>query len=201
MTQRSLKHALLVAAAAIFASASSAAVARAQTETTAAKAPLRGRGLGGRAARGLPPRQGAGPKRQELQNAVRKRFAQVVRTRLNLTDEQAQRLNAADQRFQRQRNQIGQEERASRQALAAALADSSGGQDEAKISQYMDQLVQAQHKRADLLEQEQKELGTFLSPVQRAKFLGLREQLNATVKQMRQENRRAAKGVVKPPEF
>jgi Spy/CpxP family protein refolding chaperone len=173
--------------------------AQAQGESTAVR-PLRGRGLGGgRGARALQ-RENPGPKQQALQKAVRQRFAAVVRTRLNLTDEQAQRLEATDQRFQRQRNQIGQEERASRQALAAALADSTGTQDQAKISQYMDQLVQAQHKRADLLEQEQKELGTFLTPVQRAKFLGLREQLNATVKQMRQQNRRDGADP-KPPEL
>jgi hypothetical protein len=170
----------------------------AQTESTAVR-PLRGRGLGGgRGARALE-RGNAAPKQQALQKAVRQRFAAVVRTRLNLSEEQAQRLDATDQRFQKQRTQIGQQERASRQGLAAALADSGGTQDQAKISQYMDQLVQAQHKRADLLEEEQKELGTFLTPVQRAKFLGLREQLNATVKQLRQENRRAAKDA-KPPE-
>jgi hypothetical protein len=196
--RRSLERALFLALIAVGAVASIATVARAQTESTTVKAPLRGRGLG-RAARGLPPREVAGPRQQALQKAVRQRFSQVVKTRLNLSDEQSQKLDATDQRFQRQRNQIGQDERASRQSLAAALADSGGAQDQTKISEYMDQLVQAQHKRADLLEQEQKELGTFLTPVQRAKFLGLREQLNASVKQLRQENRREAKAA-KPPQ-
>jgi flagellar biosynthesis GTPase FlhF len=198
--RQALARALFVAFVAIGAMTSTAAVANAQSESTTVRTPLRGRGLG-RAARGLPPRGGiAAPKQQALQKAVRQRFAEVVKTRLSLSDDQAQKLDATDQRFQRQRNQIGQEERASRQALAAALADSGSAQDQTKISQYMDQLVQAQHKRADLLEQEQKELGTFLTPVQRAKFLGLREQLNATVKQLRQENRRGARGG-KSPEY
>lgn len=196
--RRAFEQALVVVLLLVAGLVTSSTSLRAQAESTAVR-PLRGRGLGGgRGARALE-RANAAPKQQALQKAVRQRFANVVRTRLNLTDEQAQRLDATDQRFQKQRTQIGQQERASRQGLAAALADSGGTQDQAKISQYMDQLVQAQHKRADLLEQEQKELGTFLTPVQRAKFLGLREQLNATVKQLRQENRRAAKDA-KPPE-
>lgn len=194
--RRSLERSLVIATLVAGALVSMSASAHAQAESTAVR-PLRGRGLGGgRGARALQ-REAPGPKAQALQKAVHQRFASVVRARLNLTDEQAQRLDATDQRFQRQRNQIGQQERSSRAALAAALADSTGTPDQTKISQYMDQLVQAQHRRADLLEQEQKELGTFLTPVQRAKFLGLREQLNATVKQLRQENRRAANP---PPE-
>ena len=57
-------------------------------------------------------------------------------------------------------------------------------------------------KRADLLEAEQKELSTFLTPLQRAQYLGLKEQLDRKILQLRQQNALApgAKPDSLPPE-
>jgi Spy/CpxP family protein refolding chaperone len=149
-------------------------------ESAATARPLAGRA--GRAGRdALPPRQQA--KRQELARQVRKAFAQVVQRRLNLNDEQARHLQTVDQRFQAQRGQLLREERQARLSLKAEM-QGAGTPDQAKVAQYMDQLVQAQHKRADLLESEQKELAGFLTPLQRAKYQALRDQLNKRVQQM-----------------
>jgi hypothetical protein len=187
---------LVVALVALVALATLGGVARAQTETTTVRGGRPGRGMG-RAARVLP--RPPGPKQQALAKQVRQAFAGVVRTRLNLNDEQARQLQTTDQRFQKQRNQIGREERQARQALAAALADSGSSPDQAKISEYMDQLIQVQHKRADLLEAEQKELGGFLTPIQRARYLALREQLNRRVREMVQQGGQATPAT-KPPD-
>jgi Spy/CpxP family protein refolding chaperone len=186
--RRAAERALAIAAVAILAFGGVASAQSSETTTVRPARGARGLGRGGR----VLPRAGAGPKQQALAKQVRQAFAGVVRTRLNLTEAQSVQLQGVDQRFQKQRNQLGREERQSRQALAAALADSAGTPDQAKISQYMDQLVQAQHKRADLLESEQKELGSFLTPVQRARFLALREQLQRRVQQLRQEGGRKA---------
>jgi hypothetical protein len=69
------------------------------------------------------------------------------------------------------------------------------------VDGYLARLVQAQRKRADLLEAEQKELAGFLNPVQRAKYLALREQLQKRVAQLRQgdgRGRGAAPGAPTP---
>jgi hypothetical protein len=172
-------------------------VARAQTETTTVRGGRAARGIG-RAARALP--RTPGPKQQALAKKVRQAFAGVVRSRLNLNDDQARQLQTTDQRFQKQRNQIGREERQVRAALAAALADSTGTPDQAKIGQYMDQLIQTQHRRADLLEAEQKELGGFLTPLQRARYLALREQLGRRVRELVKQGAQASPGSNPPQE-
>ena len=145
----------------------------------------------GRANR-VPPRQGAqrGAARESgdprLARQLRQQFATVIQRRLNLTDESAKRLQATDRKYEQQRTQLRREERETRLALKDALADSTNV-DQAKISRYMDQLTNAARRRADILEAEQKELATFLTPVQRAKLQGLREQLGQRVRQLQQQ--------------
>jgi Spy/CpxP family protein refolding chaperone len=142
--------------------------------------------IGGRAA-GVLPRKNAAANQQALTRQIRQRFDAVVRKQLNLSDDQARQLTAAEARFQPQRNQLQRDERQARLALREALQDSSGTPDQAKISRYMDQLVQAQHRRADLLEAEQKELGGFLTPLQRARYQGLHDQLNKRIQELRKK--------------
>ena len=131
---------------------------------------------------------------QALPRQLRQQFATVIQRRLNLTDESAKRLQATDRKFEQQRTQLRREERETRHALAAALADTANV-DEAKIGQYMDQLTRGARRRADILEAEQKELATFLTPSQRAKLQGLREQLGQRVRQLQQQGGGARKGI------
>ena len=142
----------------------------------------------GRAGRnGQPP---ISPQQQALVRQVRQAFAGVVKKQLSLNDEQMRRTLQVDDRYQKQRNQIGREEREAREGLKIALEDTVNAADQAKVDRYMTTLVQTQRKRADLLEAEQKDFAEFLTPVQRAKFFALRDQLQRRVAQMRQEGRR-----------
>jgi hypothetical protein len=129
-------------------------------------------------------RAGQGGNEQALALQVRQAFAGVVRRRLNLNDDQARQLQTTQQRFQQQRNQLQRDERQARLGLKAAMADSTGTADQGKIAQYMDQLVQGQHRRANILEAEQKELAGYLTPLQRAQYQALHEQLNKRIQQM-----------------
>ncbi len=106
------------------------------------------------------------PVRQQVQQAFRAR----IRKELNLDQPKMRRLNLTEQSFTRQRNELNRSERETRQGLAAAMQDSTP--DQGKIDQYLNQLVQAAHKRADLVEAEQKELSSFLTPMQRAQYTG-----------------------------
>ena len=153
-------------------------------------------GRGGRVGRGAMAAQGRAGAQPELTRQVRQAFAGVVKRELSLTDDQARQLQGVETRYEQQRGAMQRSERQARVSLAATLQDSSVAPDQSRIAQYMDQLVRAQHQRADLLEAEQKDLSQFLSPLQRARYLGLREQLNRRIQQLRQAGKRGA-----PPEL
>jgi hypothetical protein len=142
------------------------------TITAIAPAQVRGRLGGGRQAQ-----IAATPtERQEQQRRVRQAFDGVVRRQLKLDDQRMRQLRQARTKFEQQRRALNVDEHQARLALKAAMQDSAG-RDQNKISQSLDQLVAAQRRRADLLESEQKELATFLTPLQRAQYLSLQERL------------------------
>jgi Spy/CpxP family protein refolding chaperone len=170
--------------------AASGTVVAQAPESTATRPLERGARMGRRGGgenRG--PGRAIGGREAALAGKVRQAFRGVVRRELNLNDDQAKQLETVDARFQRQRDDISRDERAARIELAGMLRDTTHTPDATKVDQYLDRLVQAQHRRADLLESEQKALSEFLDPVQRAKYLALREQLQRRVQQMRQDGR------------
>ena len=134
---------------------------------------------------------------QPLARQLRQQFARVVQRQLNLSDETAKRLEESDRKFEQQRTQLRREEREARLGLRAALADTANV-DQAKIGAYMDQLTRGQRRRAEIVEAEQKELSTFLTPLQRAKLQGLREQLLQRVNQIQRQNGGGRKGAGPP---
>jgi hypothetical protein len=140
---------------------------------------------------------GQNPRQQRLAGQVREAFARVVKQRLNLDDDQARRLREVDDRYEQQRNEVAKDEREARQALRAALAAPAGSTDQAKVDENMARVMKAQRRRSEILEAEQKDLGTFLTPVQRAKYFALRDNLARRIQQMRQNG--AARGVTPPP--
>ncbi|HEY4217608.1 MAG TPA: Spy/CpxP family protein refolding chaperone [Gemmatimonadaceae bacterium] len=180
----------LTLASGLIISASTLALAQGADAGTAR--PLKGRGAAVRPEKA--PRQakaaaaaGNTAQQQRLARQIRQAFAGRVRQRLNLNDTQSQQLSATEKRFNQQRNVVLQSERQARLGLKAAMQDSSGTRDQTKINQYMDQLVQAQHRRADILEAEQKEMAGYLTPYQRAQYQALQQQLNKRITQFRQD--------------
>jgi hypothetical protein len=125
--------------------------------------------------------------RDSLEERVRSRMAQVMRTQLGLNDEQVRRLQATNRRFETQRRELFERERRVRIELRAAIEIGDSTQD-ARIAPLLDQTIQLQRQRLDLQEAEQKELATFLSPLQRAKLYGFEEQMRRRIQEMR-ENR------------
>lgn len=173
-----------------------AAAARAQVaETRAGQAPprqQRGQRLGAAAPND----------RQALQRRVRQAFTAVVRRQLNLAAAQMQTLQRVDQKYEQQRRAVLRDERDARMNLKLAMEDSSGHPDQDKISQYLDQLVTGQRRRADLLGAEQKELSTFLSPLQRAKYFALKERVARKMLELQADSAggRAGRGGAALPE-
>jgi hypothetical protein len=183
--------------AVVFALVSAMQVAHAQD--TGRAVPPGGRGRGARLAppaRPLGPRKAAKAEGQQMEPAERQAAIRLIRQAMNrkyrvslgLNDQQMRTLNQTNQRYERQRNDLLKSERETRQSLRAAMVDTGAARDQTKIAGYIDQLALAQHKQADLQDAEQKELSTFLTPLQRAQYLGLKEQLDRKILQLRQQN-------------
>ena len=124
--------------------------------------------------------------RANLENDIRRRFAQLVRQRVGLTDTQIARIAPMTQRYEAQRRQLLVEERNARQSLRVMLRNESTA-DTAQVSRRIQQLIDIQRRRVQLVEAEQRELATVMTPIQRAKFMALQEQVRRRLEQMRQQ--------------
>jgi Spy/CpxP family protein refolding chaperone len=113
---------------------------------------------------------------QRGQMAARRAIERKVRTEVQPTETQLRQLRALDQRFEPQRVLLNREEIAARNELRQLMVDSTNV-NQAKIGETLDRLVRFPRRRAELMEAEQKELATILSPLQRAKYLSIQEQV------------------------
>lgn len=132
-------------------------------------------------------RAGGGNQRAELEARFRQQLARVVQERVGLSDDQMAQLGPMNQRHAEQRRALQTEERAARVALQRALRNPDAA-DSAEVSRLLQRLVDAQKRRAVLLEIEQRDLATIMTPIQRARFMALQEQLRRQIEQRRGAN-------------
>ncbi|MGH7713117.1 MAG: hypothetical protein ACREOG_17640 [Gemmatimonadaceae bacterium] len=133
--------------------------------------------------------------REALKKRFQERFGAVVKQRLQLSDSQVVRLGETNRRYEEQRRLLLQQERDVRMSLRdELLADQRGRGNQERISQLLDRAIRVQRQRVELLESEQRELGRFLNPTQRAKLLGMQEQLRRNASEMRRRAEGAAPG-------
>jgi Spy/CpxP family protein refolding chaperone len=109
---------------------------------------------------------------------------EITRSRLGLTQDQVDKLSATNQRYEQQRRSLAQRERSLRLELRAQLRRGDSA-DQARVGQLLDQTLQAQQERLELYRREQNDLSAFLTPVQRAKYMGLQEQVRSRIDQLR----------------
>lgn len=122
-------------------------------------------------------------RRQMLEQQIRRTFWRVAKNRIGFTDEQMTRLERTSQRFDQRRRVLAQQERSLRVALRREiLGDSTANQ--AAIAAALDQLDALQRQRLDLQVEEQKEFSAFMTPLQRAKFLALQEQVRRRMQEL-----------------
>lgn len=144
----------------------------------AAQPPARGGGAG---RRGGPPPAGDP---QRSQRAVRQALERVVRNQVRPTETQLRQLQALDQRLEPQRVQLNRDEQSARVALRQLMLDTVNV-DQARIGEALDRLVRFPARRAALMESEQKELATILTPLQRAKYQAIQEQVRRQIERGR----------------
>jgi hypothetical protein len=123
-----------------------------------------------------------------LARQFQQRLAEVVRRRLNLNDSQMQQLGQVNGRYERRRMQLLREERQSRQELRRQMAARDSA-DQSRVSALLTQTMRIQRERLDLTEREQQELSQFMSPMQRAMYFGIQDEVRRRMEEMRQQGR------------
>jgi hypothetical protein len=142
-------------------------------------------------------RAGRSQDRQALEARFRERFRMVVRERLNATEDQVNKLLDVEQRLGSRKYDLIRRERDVRLNLRTEMARNADA-DDAVIAQLVDQSIQLQKQRVELLEAEQRELAGFLSPRQRAMHMGLQEQLRRQMEDARERREGGAPGQRRP---
>lgn len=123
------------------------------------------------------------PDRAQLEQRVRARFAEMIKERLQLTDDQALRLGEAMSSFQEQRQLLFRDEQALRLRLAAVLREPDPSEDEAQA--LLDRMSDLRQREARLFQAEQEALLEILPPVKLVRFHAMREELSQRVQQLR----------------
>ena len=139
-----------------------------------------------------------GQGRAGLERQFRERLAEVVRRRLDLNETQMRQLGEVNNRYEQERMLLLRDERQMRQALRAeVLAGDSA--DQTKVAELLERALRIQRQRLDLTEREQRDLASFMTPVQRAKYVGIQDDLRRRLEEIRQQRRPGAAGARRPP--
>ena len=126
-----------------------------------------------------PPAAGAA-----LEQRVRQRLGVIVREQLGLDDAQARRLGEVSARYERERRALALRERELRLQLRDELQGGEQANQE-RVSRALDRMLEVQRSRIDIVQREQKDLSAFLTPVQRAKYLVLQDQVRRRLEEAR----------------
>lgn len=124
------------------------------------------------------------PSRAEVQERMQERVSEVMKSRLELSDEQVVKLQATNQKLQAERAAVRAEELRVRAALRAELM-ARDATSEQKVEELLTRWMQTERRRVEFMESEQKALSEFLSPTQRARFMAMQDEIRRGVEAMR----------------
>jgi hypothetical protein len=126
--------------------------------------------------------------RQQAEQRLRQRLASLLKTELGLSDQQMKQLSDVNQTFDARRRALMQREMQNRRSLRGEVMRKDSA-DASRIDAFLTEQFRIDRERIDLTEAEQRELGRFLSPVQRAQYLGVQEQIRREIEQLRGRGR------------
>jgi len=133
----------------------------------------------------LPPGERMRPQeRAQLEQRFRERLAVVVQQQVGLNDEQMRRLSEVNQRYETKRLELVRRERETRIAMRRELMENASPNED-RVAQLLQESTRIQRERLDLVEAEQADLGKFLTPSQRARYLGIQEQMRRRIEELR----------------
>jgi hypothetical protein len=119
--------------------------------------------------------RGQGANRAGLELQLRQKLARRARMELGLNQDQMVKLAEVNNRFGQQQRALDQRENQTRQSLRQTLMEAPSADQDRRVGDLHEQLMQLQRQRLDLIAGEQKELGGFMTNVQRVRFQGLQE--------------------------
>ena len=135
-------------------------------------------------ARGM---QGPGPlKRAQLEQQVRERLGNRLKMELGLSDVQIAKVAETNRKFEEKHRILLDQERDVRMSIRDEMIRGDTTR-QAQVGALLDRIIRNERQRVDLMEQEQKDLATVLTPVQRAKYFGIQEAVRKRMQQMRQQ--------------
>jgi hypothetical protein len=120
-------------------------------------------------------RSGRGANRARLEAQLRQTLATRARVELGLTQDQMSKLSDVESRFGPQLRMLDQRENETRRSLRMSLQETPSTDQDRRVGQLHEQLLQLQRQRLDMIVAEQKDLSGFLSNTQRVRFDALKE--------------------------
>lgn len=138
-------------------------------------------------AQGGPPRGDTASRRggRAIEHQLQQRIATIMQERLQLNDDQLRQLVAVTRRFERERMQVRGEDYRLRTAMRNQLLAGDTASQE-RVAELLEQMPRVERRRIDLMESEQRELARFLTPVQRARYLALQDEIRRNMEQIRE---------------
>jgi len=149
--------------------------------------------LSGSATMAQTARGDASGNRVALEQQFRQRAAAVAKQRIGLTDAQMTQLEQSNARFGPRLNQIAAQERETRRQLRLEMT-STTEPNQQHVSSLLDASLQLQKQRIALVEEQQKDLARFMTPVQRARYIALQQQLRRRAQELSRQNEMGSKG-------
>ncbi len=135
--------------------------------------------------------------RAQIERRLQDRINQVVRQRLALTDEQFARLRDVASKIEDDRRALRTDEAITRFSMRQELL-AGDRVNEARVTDLLAKMPQLERRRLELMENEQRELAKFLSPSQRARYLGLQDELRRSIQELQRRRQDASDDSVPP---
>jgi len=143
-----------------------------------------------------PPDTSDAAEAQQLRQEIRQRWNARVRRDLDLSNDQAAKLEATEGRFVERRRELAERQRAVNEALRGQLRPGIAANPDS-VRRLMDARERNRATLAQLDREEEKEISGYLNPVQHARYQMMREQLRRRIEQIREQRR--ARGQVMEP--
>lgn len=132
--------------------------------------------------------QAAPPRAPVLRQELEQRFATQMREQLQLTSDQETKVRGIMSGYAERRRTLEGEERRTRQALNGQLRPGIAANPDS-VAKLVDGIAAARVNYAKLIQDEMRELGTVLDPVQRGQLFLMRDRLLQRVQEMRENAR------------
>ncbi len=137
----------------------------------------------------LPPRgRPDSAEAERLRVQIEERFAQRVQQELRLTPDQATKLRASQERFGTRRRAVMRQQIERRMALQDQMQPGVAANGDS-VKKLMDGVQAGRAEMLKIEQDEDREMGAYLTPVQRARYQMMRQRLFERVNEMREQRR------------